>query len=149
MTAYSYHLKKCKCEKYIFLRKYTSDFPSHYNFQTIGFNTWTFFVLLLRLLRIKTFDFVPNKNQKYGLKTTESMTIHDSILNQFHPGSKLEECYGKTSFETMWQKATCDLKDVILCVDSYYPPFSIEMKMLLSRHGLFCFTRTPVLGGYK
>jgi hypothetical protein len=32
----------------------------------------------------------------------EPMTIHDSILNQFHPGSKLEECYGKTSFETMW-----------------------------------------------
>lgn len=30
------------------------------------------------------------------------MTIHDSILNQFHPGSELKECYGKTSFETMW-----------------------------------------------
>lgn len=43
-----------------------------------------------------------DKIKKYGLKTTESMTIHDSILNQFHPSSKLEECYGKTSFETMW-----------------------------------------------
>ena len=32
----------------------------------------------------------------------ELMTIHDSILNQFYTGSKLEECYGKTSFETMW-----------------------------------------------
>ncbi|KAJ6799552.1 hypothetical protein M6B38_206220 [Iris pallida] len=38
--------------------------------------------------------------------SVEPMTIHDSKLNQLHTGSKfnskLEECYGKTSFETMW-----------------------------------------------
>lgn len=32
----------------------------------------------------------------------EPMTIHDSILNQFHTDPKLEECYGETSFEAMW-----------------------------------------------
>lgn len=67
------------------------------------------------------------------------MTIHDFIWNQFQTaGSKLEECYGKTSFETMWQKATCDLKDIIRC-GFLHPPFSIGMKMLLARHSLFCF----------
>jgi len=26
-----------------------------------------------------------------------------------------EDFYDKTSFETMWEKATCDLKDIIFC----------------------------------
>lgn len=62
-----------------------------------------------------------------------------SILDQFSIplcNEKRNVCYGKTSFKTMWQKATCDLKDMIDC-GFCYPPFSIVMKMLLARHSLF------------
>ena len=33
---------------------------------------------------------------------TKPMTIHDFIIESIATGSKFEECYGKTSFETMW-----------------------------------------------
>lgn len=34
--------------------------------------------------------------------TNDYSWFHNWILNHFHTGSNLEECYGKTSFETMW-----------------------------------------------
>ena len=38
----------------------------------------------------------------YGVYTSaQPMTIHDSIIESI-PYRFLEECYGKTSFETMW-----------------------------------------------
>lgn len=67
-----------------------------------------------------------------------------SILDQFSIplcNEKRNVCYGKTSFKTMWQKATCDLKDMIDC-GFCYPSFSIVMKMLLARHSLFYSFRT-------
>lgn len=51
----------------------------------------------------------------------------------------------------MWQKATCDLKDMISCGFLHPPFFDIKiilysyigMKVLLARHRLFCSTKNP------
>ena len=65
-------------------------------------------------------------------------------LNQLHTDSKLEECYGKTLFETMWQKAMCDLKDMISC-GFLHPPFFYIQILLYSYIGMKVLLARPLL----